>query len=167
MSHKDFLVNPITRETSFRSEMVISSYENSFKQIQAKKFIKYHFDRLNIITNLIKHRLFKVSDENDNLKFYNDSFEIAIKVYDKFDKTLIQSYFTPQELHVIINDLKKYFTASPDNMLSIYYFLILMYINDYFLPLYNKVYFYLKPKYSIIRIINTLRTILKTYQLRY
>lgn len=164
MSHKDFLINPITRETSFRSEMVISSYENSFKQIQAKKFIKYHFDRINIIINLIKHHLFKVSDENDNIIFYNSSFETAIKVYDNFDKTIIQSYFNPQELHVIIDDLKKYFTNSPNNILSIYYFLILMYINDYFLPLYNKVYIYLKPKYSIIRIVNTLRTILETIQ---
>jgi len=164
MSHKDLLVNPITKETSFRSEIVISSYESSFKQIQAKKFIKYHFDRINILTNLIKHRLFKVSDENDNLKFYYDSFETAIKVYDKFDKTLIQSYFNPQELHVIIDDLKQHFTTSPDNILSIYYFLILTYINDYFIPLYNKVYTYLKPKYSITRIINTLRTILKTIQ---
>ena len=66
MSHKDLLVNPITREPSFRTEMVISSYENSFKQIQSKKYIKYNFDRFNIIISLTIHRIFNINDKNDN-----------------------------------------------------------------------------------------------------
>lgn len=159
-SHKEFIKNPLTRKPSFRTEFVIPSYEYSYKQIQSKKFIKYNFDRLIIILNLIKHRIFNVSNENDTLLFYNNCFEIAIQTYNDFNKTIIQSYLNPQDIHLIIDDLKKYIINSPDDILSIYYFLILMYINDYFIPLYNKVFIYMKPKYSIVRIIDTLTTIL-------